>query len=156
MNEERIKELINGYFDNEISREEETLLFSVLAENENGREIFKSLAAVNEAIGQTREEFPNELDEKIISSLSRGKKRGAKGNSFLNPPALFAYAVAAVLIIFFLMFKTDLDKYKKELQTQASIVKRQTKMIELLYNALPTATVKAERKPSIVVTPEAL
>ncbi len=156
MNEEKIEELVNGYFDAELSKEEEILLFTVLSENEYGREYFKSLAALHETIEKTREEFPQELDEQIIGTLSKAEHRANKGRSFVAPPVLFAYAVAAVLIIFILMFKTDLDNYKKELRTQASVVQRQNKMIELLYNALPAATVQAERKPSIIVTPEAL
>ncbi|NOX18393.1 MAG: hypothetical protein GXO87_08955 [Chlorobi bacterium] len=154
MSKEKTRELINRYFDAELSKEEEIFLFASLSEDEKGREYFKTLAALNEAINRTHEEFPENLDDKILQSLAERKTEAVKGKSFVSPPALFAYAVSVILIIFILMFKSDLNNYKKELQAQASVVNRQNKMIELLFNALPAATVQAERKTQIVVTPQ--
>ncbi|MCB9248205.1 MAG: hypothetical protein H6613_06520 [Ignavibacteriales bacterium] len=41
MSTENIKEIINQYFDNELTKSEEVILFTQLSQDENAREYFK-------------------------------------------------------------------------------------------------------------------
>ena len=66
MNNEKIKELINRYFDNELDKSEEVFLFTQLSQEEEAREYFKHMIMLSENMKNTFEDFPFELEEEIL------------------------------------------------------------------------------------------
>ncbi len=74
---EKIIELINRYFDNETSKEEDMYLFNRLSSNEEGREYFKSMTLLRETTKQSEVEVPQNLEEQILNSIV-SKQRSVK------------------------------------------------------------------------------
>ena len=69
MSTEKIKEIINQYFDNELSKGEEVILFTQLSQNQAGREYFKEMNSLKNIVGSSLEEYPDSLDKKIFSKI---------------------------------------------------------------------------------------
>lgn len=76
MSDNKIFEIVNLYFDGELSKTEEVNLFSLLANDESARVYFKQLNAVRNAVDNDAEEFPTELEERILRYV--GTKASAK------------------------------------------------------------------------------
>jgi hypothetical protein len=58
MKTEEFKELINLYFDGELKKEKEILLFTNLSQNEEARIYFKEMNLLKTAAGTLTEEYP--------------------------------------------------------------------------------------------------
>ena len=63
MDDEKILEMINKYFDGELEKGEEMLLFTRLSSSDEGRKYFKQLNRIRSAVDDSIEEFPEELEE---------------------------------------------------------------------------------------------
>ena len=70
MSSQEIKNLIDSYFDNELSKSEEVFLFSQLSKNIEAREYFKQLNILKTEMQNTIESFPIELEERILNSTA--------------------------------------------------------------------------------------
>ena len=57
MSENKIKELINLYFDGELAKSEEANLFSSLASDQSSRDYFKQLSLMRNAVDNDAEDF---------------------------------------------------------------------------------------------------
>lgn len=68
MSTEKVKEIINQYFDNELNKSEEIFLFTQLSQNEEARNYFKEMNLLNSVIKEGVEEFPQNLDEKYFQN----------------------------------------------------------------------------------------
>jgi hypothetical protein len=154
MNSENIIELIDIYFDGELKKDKEIYLFSELSANSEARKYFKRCNALKNMIQSGKEEFPNILDEKIL------RKVGDIGeNSFLsfmsrNVHAIVSYAVTVVLIVVSLYLYSQSGNYKERLHETTFQIKTQNKLINMLYNSLPTAEVKTTVDYKVIVTDE--
>ncbi len=150
----KMEEIINKYFDDESSKEEETFMFTQLSLDEDAREYFKSLNLLKNTVEETKEDFPNELDEKLLLSLPNMEENKHTIRKYFNLPTSIAYVISVILFIILLSFRSELSGYKEQLNLQTQQVNYQSKMIKLLFNSLPPAVVNAKLENPIIVTPK--
>lgn len=143
MSENKLTEMINLYFDGELAKSEEANLFSLLASEQTARDYFKQLSVIRNAVDNDAEDFPAELEERILRSV--GSKAGAKTGIFSNIKIFSAISYAAALILLFLsgylFFKVSNYQEQVDNLSQQMIIQSQT--IELLINSLPVVEVRA-------------
>jgi len=82
MSENKIIEMINLYFDGELAKSEEASLFSLLASDQAARDYFKQLSVIRNVVDNSAEDFPAELEERILRSV--GSKATSKTGIFSN------------------------------------------------------------------------
>jgi hypothetical protein len=147
-----IKILINEYFDSELEKSQEVVLFSILSQNEEARDYFKKLNIIRTSLNESREEFPLELEERIFHSI---ENKNQKKRSFFNLHNFFtvgSYAVAVILLIVSIFLFNKINDYKKEMDNAVNIISAKSETIELLIrNTLPTTEVKANFPNEIII-----
>lgn len=149
MNSDDIKKIVQLYFDGELEKNKEPILFTILAESEEGREYFKQLNIINAAVRETTEEFPASLEEKIFSSIERREETKPRRNIWL-PAASLSIAALMLIISLFLFF--EVRDYRSKVELVSDQVRLQNKTIELiLNNSLPPAEVETRRVNEIIV-----
>ncbi len=143
MSEKKITEMINLYIDGELAKSEEASLFSLLASDQTARDYFKQLSVIRNAVDNSAEDFPAELEERILRSV--GSKAAAKTGMFSNIKIFSAVSYAAVLILLllsgYLFFKVSNYQERVDNLSQQMMIQSQT--IELLFNSLPVVEVRA-------------
>jgi hypothetical protein len=143
MSENKIVEMINLYFDGELAKSEEARLFSLLASDQTARDYFKQLSVIRNAVDNSAEDFPVDLEERILRSV--GSKAEAKTRIFSNIKIFSAVSYAAALILLFLsgylFFK--ISNYQERVDNLSQQMMMQTKTIQMLYNSLPGVEVRA-------------
>ena len=153
MSENKIIELINLYFDGELAKSEEASLFSLLAIDQMARDYFKQLSVIRNAVNNSEEDFPIELEERILRSV--GYKSAAKTGVFSNIKIFSAVSYAAALILLFLsgylFFKVSNYQERVDNLSQQMII--QSKTIQMLYNSLPGVEVRATFDNEIIIKP---
>ncbi len=151
MSSEKIKELINRYFDNELDKSEEVFLFTQLSQVEEAREYFKQLNMLSENMKNTFEEFPLSLEEEILSKAVTevDEKRKFK----FNFQSILGYAFSVVLLIISLFIYTQSLEYKADIQMNIQQINQQNKMLEMMFHALPPTEVKAKFTNDIIIRP---
>jgi hypothetical protein len=152
MSDEEVKIIIQLYFDGELEKSSEPVLFTILAENSSGREYFKELNLIHTAAQQNIEEFPAELEERIfrtIESKEKSQQSFFRGNIFLSAASL-SIAVLLLILSSFLFF--ELRDYRSRIEMVSEQVRMQNQTIELiLNNSLPPAEVRTGRVNEIIV-----
>lgn len=141
MNTEDFKELINLYFDGELNKEKEILLFSSLSQNEEGRIYFKEMNVLKTAAGSLVEDYPEYLDNRVLTKLQ------VKTVTIQRPMEklhfYFAYSIAAVLLFLSLFLFTEVNSYRQSVEEINRQVLDQKQTIEMLFNSLPGVIVKS-------------
>lgn len=150
----KMEGIINKYFDGESSKEEEAFMFTQLSLDEDAREYFKSLNLLKNTVEETKEDFPNELDEKLLLSLPNMEENKHTFRKYFSPSVSIAYVISVILFIILLSFRSELSGYKEQLNLQTQQVNYQSKMINLLYNSLPPAVVSAKLENPIIIKPK--
>lgn len=151
---EKIKETIHQYFDNELSKGEEVMLFNRLSDHEEAREYFKQMNLLRTTTDSSIEEYPEELDVKIISNL---KEEKAAFPFFRDSAKMFtaiSYVFAVILLVLSIFFYNESMQYKNKLELTNQRVDQQNRMIKVLYNSLPQAEIKEKLNNEIIVTAE--
>jgi hypothetical protein len=153
MQENKLNEMINLYFDGELSRGEETNLFSLLASDQGGRDYFKQLSFIRNAVDKSTDEFPAELEERILRSV--GSKSSVRLGFFSNIKVFSAITYAAAIILLFLsgylFLKVTSSQEKVDNLSQQMLI--QSKTIQMLYNSLPGVEVRATYDNEIIIKP---
>ncbi len=143
MSEKKITEMINLYIDGELAKSEEASLFSLLASDQTARDYFKQLSVIRNAVDNSAEDFPAELEERILRSV--GSKAAAKTGMFSNIKIFSAVSYAAALVLLFLsgylFFKVSNYQERVDNLSQQMMIQSQT--IELLFNSLPSVEIRA-------------
>lgn len=153
MKTEDYKYMINSYFDGELNREKEALLFTYLSQDEECREYFKSMNLLKSSVEKSFEDFPLQLEERILNSAGSVSER----NGFFNKNifAVVSYSLAVILLIFSIMFYRESSSYKEKLDTAIEQVNKQNQILQAVLNSIPSVVVKAsEVKNDIIVTPK--
>ena len=151
MNTQEIKNIINQYFDNELTKSEEVILFTQFSQNDEARDYFKEMNLLKTISDESVEEYPNNLDDKIFSKLKVEKKvihRKPNRSGFF--PAI-SYGLALVLLALSIFFYTESIQYKNKLELTYYQVKQQNEMIQVLFNSLPQAEVRATLENEIII-----
>lgn len=151
MSSEKIKELINRYFDDELDKNEEVFLFTNLSQDEEAREYFKQMNMLSENIKNTVEEFPFGLEEEILSATVSRSKLGKKFS--FKIPTVISYAFSIVLLVLSIALYSKSVEYKKDIETNIQQINYQNKMLEMMFNSLPPSVVKAKLENPIIIRP---
>ena len=135
------KELINLYFDGELKKEKEILLFTNLSQNEEARIYFKEMNLLKTAAGTLTEEYPDYLDTRILSKLEDKTQVVEKPVDKFH--FITAYSVAAILLILSLFLFSEVNSYRQSVEAMHRQVVDQKQTIEMLFNSLPGVIVKS-------------
>lgn len=136
-----INEMINAWFDGELDKKNEAVLFNLLATDAEAREMFRSINELKSAIASTGEDFPDDLDERILRSVSPKAKEAPSTPKWHLLPSL-GYAFSIVLAVIALVLFMELRTYRSGLDDLTSKVKEQDQTIKMMFNAYPTIVVK--------------
>ena len=153
MSENKLYEMINLYFDGELEKSIEVNLFSLLASDQNARDYFKQLTVIRNAVDNSVEELPSELEKRILRSV--GSKTSAKIGIFSNIKIFSAISYAAALILLFLSgyLFLKISNYQERVDSLSQQMIIQTKTIQMLYNSLPGIEVRATLDNEIIIKP---
>jgi len=159
MTTDEIKNLVQLYFDNELEKDREPLLFSLLSGDYEAREYFKQLNLIRTVVDNTVEQFPEELEEKIFSSIPNAGRLVKKEEESLRFRITRSYLVPAlslaailVMMIISMFFYSELRDYKSKVDMISEQVKGQNQTIELiLNNSLQPAVIKAAFENEILI-----
>jgi len=153
MQENKIISMINLYFDGELNKGEEVNLFSLLASDQSARNYFKQLSVIRNAVDNSAEDFPLELEERILRSV--GSKTSTESGFFSKIKISSAISYAAALILLFLsgylFFK--ISNYQERVENLSQQMMIQSKTIQMLYNSLPGIEVRATFDNEIIIKP---
>lgn len=142
MNTDDLKYLINRYYDNDLSREEEIELFATLTKDEEGRSYFRKQNLLKLAAIHDIKPFPSELENKILKpKTEKVVQREFKINYTKKFSQLLPYAAAIVLLILALLYSRKSDTYEKQIFNLTREVEDQKVKMEFLYNSLPRVEV---------------
>lgn len=140
---DQIIEIIEKYFDNELDKQGEASLFSMLSVNDTAREQFKAMLLIRNTIEADQEQFPLKLDERILTSLQPDIPKGSQfGFSRWSPLHYLGYGLSAVLVIITLLIYSEVQGYRQKVSRLDERVKEQSQTIEMFYNSLPTVTIR--------------
>lgn len=135
-----IFEKIDLYFDDELNKNEEPFLFSELSTNPEARNYFRQMQMLKLAVKNSEEDFPPELDRRILSGISAQPVKNYFDISRFT--AYAASAAAVILIVLSVFMISEFREYRYKLAELDTKVKEQNMTIEMLYNSFPTVTVK--------------
>ena len=155
MSTNEIIAMIDLYFDGELEKGKEPIMFTMLSQDLEGREYFKKLNALKSGLTNSVEEFPVKLDEKILRSI--GKLEGKQTETFIYRKVLNAvtYSFTVILLILTIIFYSRSEDYKVQFSDLTREVKKQNDKLELIMNAIPPVEVTGTylRTKQIVVRP---
>jgi len=153
MQENKLIEMINLYFDGELNKSEEVSLFSLLATDQSGRDYFKQLNVIRNVVDKSTEELPVELEERILRSVGSQKPTGIWFLPKIRMFSAISYAAALVLLFLsgYLFFKVSSYQERVESISQQMII--QSKTIQMLYNSMPGVEVRATFDNEIIIKP---
>jgi hypothetical protein len=154
MNTEKIKDIINQYFDNELTKSEEVLLFTQLSQNEEARNYFKEMNLLKSVMEDATEDFPQELDNKILSNLKKEEKAIFIAKPISQVANYLSYAFAILLLAISIFFYNESMQYRNKLELTYQQVYQQNQMIQVLFNTLPQAEVRGNIENAVIVTPQ--
>jgi hypothetical protein len=144
--------IIQTYFDGELEKSSEPHLFNLLAQDEEARNYFRQLSELKKSVNSAVEEFPYELEERILSSLITENKNSVF--SFFRTNLIPAFSLVVVIVLFVLVyiFSVELRDYKSRVEIITNVVKTQNETIELLINSsLPPVEVQAGWENEIII-----
>lgn len=152
MDENKITGLINMYFDGGLKKGEETLLFTRLAGSTEGRKYFRQLSRIRSAAEESAEEFPEELEERILRSAGRHvqKESGFFGQKI---SAVISYAAALIMLFLSGYVLSQINYYRNKVDDLYGRMERQNETIIMLYNSLPGIEVRAASDNEIIIKP---
>ena len=153
MTEGKLMNMINLYFDGELEKGEEVNLFSLLANDQSGRDYFKKLSLIRNTVENSAEELPAELEERILRSV--GSKSSVKFGFFSNIKIFSAITYAAAIILLFLSgyLFLKVTSYQERVDNLSLQMIMQSRTIEMLYNSLPGIEVQASFDNEIIIKP---
>ena len=154
MSTEKIKEIINQYFDNELTKSEEVLLFTQLSQNEETRSYFKEMNFLKSVMEEATEDFPQELENKILSNLKKEEKAIYTPKPISRVANYLSYAFAIILLALSIFFYNESMQYRNKLELTYQQVYQQNQMIQALFNTLPQTEVRGTIENAVIVTPQ--
>ena len=151
MSKDKLLKMINEFFDGELSKDSEAYLFTQLSSDEESRTYFKNLNFIKSALNNSLEDFPDPLDEQILTSLSGRDEREFKLFRYDRKFNLLVYAVTIVLFCLSLFFFYSTNSYRSRLDNAIQRIDDQQRILLLLTNSLPTAEVSPKYDNEIII-----
>jgi len=153
MSNEKIQLMISEYFDGELDKNKEALMFSLLSGDEEGREYFKQLNRIKTITESSIAEFPFELEERILRNIQTSSSKPVQSQFFRKAASAVPYLLTILLFVLSLFLFNEIKNYKAESDLIHKQVIYQSRVIQLMINALPTTEVKAGFTKEITVQP---
>jgi hypothetical protein len=153
MNNDELKNMIESYFDGELDKNSEPVLFTMLSGNPEGRQYFKQLHALQVAVTQSTEPFPDELEQKIFHSI-KAEKPELKKNIHFRDMAFRITSIAAALFLFVMcsLFFLELKDSKIKLESITEQLKDQKETMNVILNySLPAVVINPDADPGIII-----
>ena len=155
MKTDELINLIDLYFDGELSKGKEPMLFTALGADQEAREYFKRMNSLQVTMLNDIQEFPQTLDEKILLKVDHIESK--KTNTFYSNKVFtaIAYSFSIILLAASIFFYSESKEYKVQFYDLTREVKKQNEQINLLMNALPQVDVQGSyvKIKEVVVTP---
>ena len=151
MQSEELKQMIDAYFDGELDKSKEPVLFSVLSTDEECREYFRKLNVLKNSLDETTAAFPDNLEERILYSVGEINQKRKNKFGIRNVWLAASFAMVVILIAASVFFYSVSTGYKTELKEVNQKVSEQGKVIELLYNSMPAVNINSSFHNEIVV-----
>lgn len=145
---DEIKMMVGHYFDGELNKNKEALLFSELSGNEECREYFKEMNRLKSVVQNSVEEFPIGLESRIYSYI-KNRREGTLWYKRFFP--VLSYSLAVILLIVSLFMFNELRNYRNDIQLTSQKIIEQQKTINLLINSLPNVEVESEIQNAVIV-----
>lgn len=143
------KILIDKYFDGELPKNIEAVIFTELSKDEECREYFKQMNKIKLALQESMEEFPFNLDQKILMKIRSSEERKPFWQKSFLP--VLSYSFAVVLLIISLFMFLEIRDYKTDLKLTSQQMIEQQKTINLLINSLPSVDIETELQNAVVI-----
>ena len=153
MNDKKLEEMINSYFDGELEKSRESFLFTQLAQNDEAREYFKQLNSLKTVVEESMEEFPEKLDAKILKSIGGENSSTIRLISRQRVFIGFSIAASIILLIISSYLFFNISSYNKKVDELSKKVVIQSRTIQMLYNSLPGIEVEATLNNAIIIKP---
>ncbi len=133
-------------------KREEILLFTQLSQNDEAREYFKDMNLLRTTTESSFVEYPEKLDEKILSQLKREEPTPILriNRSRIFEMVSVGFAILLLAISFF--FYNESMQYRNKLEVTSQQVNQQNQLIQVLFNSLPQADVNGKIENEIIVT----
>ena len=153
MTNDEIKNMVEYYFDGELDKSKEPVLFSALSADIEAREYFKKLHALRSIVAESIKPFPVHLEENILTSIKTPEHRFYKNLNFRSKIShILSIAAAAILFIVCSLLFLDVKDYKSKIATINEQVKEQQETIDVIRNSsYPAVVISPENKNEIIV-----
>jgi hypothetical protein len=153
MTNDEIKIMIDNYFDDELEKSKEPILFSALSSDIEARDYFKKLHVLGTIVKESTEPFPAYLEEKILTSVKPVKSRLYKNINFRSRISnIISIAAASALFIICSLLFFDIKDYKLKINIITEQVKEQNETMNLILNSnLPAFVISPDAKNEIIV-----
>lgn len=134
MENNEFKLMVDMFLDGELDKSRESKLFERLSFDEDCRIYFRQVNNIKKAVAEETEEFPLELEERIMYSV--GTINEKKEKSFFSNKmfALMAYSFAVILLFVTLHFYTVSVRYQNEVKSAVEQVSQQKELLKVLMN----------------------
>jgi hypothetical protein len=142
MNTNELISMVDLYFDSELEKSKEPIMFIQLSQDIEAREYFKRINALKTEMANSVQEYPSTLDEKILRKVGSLSERPF---SFFKDKKIFtvvAFSITVVLLALTVFFYSKSEEYKVQFVDLTREVKKQNDKLELLMNALPQVEVQ--------------
>src|ERR1039458_7804947 len=149
MTNDEIKNMVENYFDGELDKSKEPILFTALSADIEAREYFKKLHALRSIVAESIKPFPVHLEENILTSIKTPEHRFYKNINFRSKIShILSIAAAAILFIVCSLLFLDVKDYKSKIAT----IKEQQETIDVIRNSsYPAVVISPENKNEIIV-----
>jgi hypothetical protein len=143
MNTDEIKNMIDLFADGELQKEKEPILFTSLSQDNEAREYFKGVNYIKHAFQQTLEEYPHNLDDKVLRSVEKFQHKHS--TVFINKKTFLflSCSVVAICIFVTVMFYNKSENYKEQFVNLTHEIKKQNADLQLILNAMPEIEVRS-------------
>jgi hypothetical protein len=150
---DELRNMIDLYFDGELEKNKEPILFTALAVEVDAREYFKNLHVLQALVSESIESFPVELEENILASVKPVKTKSYNYLNFRNRVShIVSIAAAAILFLVCSLLFLDVNDYKSQISAFTEQLKEQKETIEIIMNNnYPAVVVSPDSKNEIIV-----
>ncbi len=153
MENKDLQNMIDLYFDDELTSEQESLMFISLSGDEKGRNYFKRLHLLKSVTENMNEDFPPQLEEKIFHKIFHQERQNIFRKK-VNP--LFVYPLILLLLFISIFYYTEVNNYRKDVNKIYKDLQQQKEIIQSILNPLPAAEIKGIYNNQIIITAKKL
>ncbi len=134
MEKDKIFIIMNEYIDGVCTLENEKIMFSELAQNDNYRSYFRNLNNLKKISNLTDEKYPTHLDKIVLKSI-KGNFSSPEKTNYRSWVIGLSFAFSIIIILFSFILVKENNQFKYEISQAINKVNEQDKKIELLINS---------------------